>query len=106
MDAHIRAALDDLRAAFHTHYGERLDALVLFGSRARGDADTDSDIDVLVVLHGPVYARVEIGETSHLTAVVSLTYNIVLQCTFVSAEDYRTGDGGLLRNVRREGIVV
>ncbi|MBN2464976.1 nucleotidyltransferase domain-containing protein [candidate division WOR-3 bacterium] len=28
--------------------------LVLFGSRARGDNEPDSDVDVLVVLEGPV----------------------------------------------------
>ena len=30
--------------------------IILFGSRARGDADEDSDMDVLVVLDGPVSA--------------------------------------------------
>ena len=31
-----------------------LSRLVLFGSRARGDNDPESDVDVLVVLDGPV----------------------------------------------------
>jgi hypothetical protein len=31
-----------------------LDRMILFGSRARGDADPDSDMDVLVVLDSPV----------------------------------------------------
>ena len=31
-----------------------LDRMILFGSRARGDADPDSDMDVLVVLDCPV----------------------------------------------------
>lgn len=30
-----------------------VDRLILFGSRARGDADPDSDMDVLVVVSGP-----------------------------------------------------
>jgi len=30
-----------------------LNRLILFGSRARGDADPDSDMDVLVVVEGP-----------------------------------------------------
>jgi predicted nucleotidyltransferase len=33
-------------------YGSRIDRVVLFGSRARGDAGPDSDYDVAVFLHG------------------------------------------------------
>lgn len=39
----FRAALDDI-------YGDQIDRVVLFGSRARGDAHSDSDYDVAVFL--------------------------------------------------------
>jgi len=38
------------RAALGTTYGDRLRRVVLFGSRARGDARPDSDYDVAVFL--------------------------------------------------------
>jgi predicted nucleotidyltransferase len=41
--AKFRAALDEL-------YGNRLERVVLFGSRARGDARPDSDYDIAVFL--------------------------------------------------------
>ena len=44
--------LPDLVRALRTYWGERLDAVVLFGSRARGDADEYSDWDFLVVAEG------------------------------------------------------
>ena len=37
-------------------YGERLVQIIVFGSEARGDAEPDSDIDILVLLKGPVAA--------------------------------------------------
>src|ERR1700758_1394307 len=37
-------------AALNEIYGERIDRVVLFGSRARGDARPDSDYDVAVFL--------------------------------------------------------
>jgi predicted nucleotidyltransferase len=39
----LRRALDEL-------YGGRIERVVLFGSRARGDASDDSDYDVAVFL--------------------------------------------------------
>src|SRR3954464_1001848 len=40
---HFRAALDEI-------YGYRLERVVLFGSKARGDAGEDSDYDIAVFL--------------------------------------------------------
>ena len=53
-----------------------LSRLILFGSRARGDNEPDSDIDVLVVLDGPVsheseeYVRSCAWELSYENGVV------------------------------------
>jgi predicted nucleotidyltransferase len=40
----------ELRDRMTETYRDRLIALILFGSQARGDANPDSDIDILVVL--------------------------------------------------------
>ena len=42
--------LTKLRAALQELYGERIERVVLYGSRARGDARADSDYDVAVFL--------------------------------------------------------
>jgi predicted nucleotidyltransferase len=44
------SALILFRQALERIYGDRLDRVVLFGSRARGDARADSDYDVAVFL--------------------------------------------------------
>ena len=49
------AAIDDpilkrFRAALDELYGDRLERVVLFGSRARGDAREDADYEVAVFL--------------------------------------------------------
>lgn len=106
MDAQIRIVLAELRAALEGEYGERLAGLVLFGSRARGDHDPDSDIDVLVVLHGPVRARTEITRTGGIAADISLRHNVTIQRVFVSSYRFGTDASALLRNVHREGVAV
>jgi uncharacterized protein len=42
--------LKRFRAALDSLYGDRIERVVLFGSRARGDAREDSDYDVAVFL--------------------------------------------------------
>jgi predicted nucleotidyltransferase len=42
--------LQRFKAALDAMYGDRIDRVVLFGSRARGDAGPESDYDVAVFL--------------------------------------------------------
>jgi predicted nucleotidyltransferase len=48
----LRETLAPLTDALHEQLGERLVAIVLFGSRARGEADAESDWDLLVIAEG------------------------------------------------------
>jgi len=45
-----RKALEDYVSAVRRHYGARLVDILIFGSRARGDARPDSDADLAVIL--------------------------------------------------------
>ena len=54
MNPRLKAILTELRSRLESLYGDRLVKLILYGSQARGDAEPDSDIDVLVVRQGAV----------------------------------------------------
>jgi len=45
-----RKALDEFVTAVRARYGARLVDIFVFGSRARGDATEDSDVDLAIVL--------------------------------------------------------
>ena len=107
MTAPLQTILTELRERLEALYGERLDRLVLFGSQARGDAEPDSDIDVLVVLKGEVDWGREIQTVVPVTADLCLRHHRFVSCSFVSARQYHHDlDEPLLINVRRDGIAV
>jgi len=54
----IKQSVDELKEALITRYGDEIE-LYLFGSTARKDYGSESDIDVLVLLPGEVDTRVE-----------------------------------------------
>ncbi|NJK67173.1 MAG: nucleotidyltransferase domain-containing protein [Microcoleus sp. CSU_2_2] len=102
----LKTILTELRSHFEQLYGDRLTQMVLYGSQARGDADPDSDIDVLVVLKGQVQVGEEIKRTSHIRADLSLQNDEVISCLFVDENRFTHYNGPLLRNIRKEGIAL
>lgn len=102
----VNDILVELRGELQSLYGERLERILLFGSQARGDAEPESDIDVLVVLKGAVEPGVEIDRTSHFVAELSLANNVVVSCVFISSKRFAAERSPLLLNVRREGLAI
>lgn len=106
MDAELKTILTQLRRSLKKVYGSRLVDLILYGSQARGDAYFGSDIDVLVVLTGPVDPITEVHRTSEIVAGLSLEYDQVISCVFIEQEALIQEDSFFMANVRREGIPV
>jgi predicted nucleotidyltransferase len=102
----VRLVLADLQSRLGSLYGQRLTRMVLFGSRARSQAETDSDIDVMVVLRGPVAPCAEIARTESIVSELSLAHDVLLACVFVSADEFAQARSPFLLNVRREGLPV
>lgn len=106
MSAKLQEVLQEFQRGLERIYGARLAGLVLFGSQARGDALPDSDIDVMVVLHGDVNPLKEASRISEFRGDLCLRYNVVITCVYVSANGARAGDSPLLHNIRAEGVTL
>jgi len=104
MNGTLREILSQLRAGLEALYGPRLLHLLLYGSQALGEATVESDIDVLVVLQGPVDPGAEIARAGSLTASLSLQYNVVISCAFVAEKRFRSERSPFFLNVHREGV--
>jgi len=106
MKAKISRALRDLRSELESIYAPRLAGVILFGSQARRDAAPASDIDVLVVLDGDVEPGKEIARTGRTVAALSLKFDLVISCVFISTERYSREQTPLLLNIRNEGVAI
>ena len=104
--ARLNTILREFRDGLEQIYGPRLVRIVLFGSQARDEAEPDSDIDVMVVLLGPVNAHEEIRRLSAFKAELCLKYDVVVSCVYVSEAEYRQDGTPLMLSVRREGVPV
>ena len=102
----IEGLLDDLKQRLRMLYGERLVEVVLFGSVARGEDTSESDVDVLVVLRGPVDRYAESGPLSEIVVDLMSQHNEVVVPVVMDESTFRTGDWPLLTNVREEGILL
>lgn len=97
-------ALQRFASAMRDAYGTRLLAVVLYGSRARGDAEQASDIDVLVVLDPGGDFWAEFDQISPVASRISLEFDVVISALPVAAEEYGDPHSPLLINARRDGV--
>ena len=87
-------------------YGQRLKGVYLYGSYARGEADEDSDIDVAVVLAGPVDRVEERWRVNDLASELSLREDCLLSCFFLSEAEFEATPYAVHRSIVREGVAV
>ena len=85
-----------------------VEEVVLFGSKARGDDNRDSDMDLLVLLKGerPVDASRQVWE---VLWDVQMRYSVGLSPLVVAADQWRHGlyQATLLKDeIERDGVVL
>lgn len=97
--------LAELKSGLSRLYGDRLKAVVLFGSYARGDYDKNSDLDVMIVLDDYRRAWDELVRSAELASDLSLKHNVTISRTFIKETQWKSGDLPVLRNIRAEGIL-
>ena len=96
--------MNELRDRLIEKYSDRLIAMILFGSQARGDATPDSDFDVLIVLKDPVKIGKEIELTGYFLSPLCLKYNVVICNLFLSVTRFENEQTMLMQNITKEGL--
>lgn len=102
----VSRALADVKQALSDLYGKQLRGLYLYGSYARGTAHQGSDIDLLVVLAGPIKPGAEISRMNPVVSAICLRYDVLISLYPISAEGLDTRHDPFLQNVRNEAVLL
>lgn len=101
-----QAAPDPILARFRQAlaevYGDRLARVVLYGSRARGDARPDSDYDIAVFLKGPTRLWRESERLADLETTILYDSGAIINALPFTAETYGARTP-LMHELRRDG---
>ena len=100
----VKALMGELKAGLQAIYGDRLRGVYLYGSYARGEADPESDLDVLVVLDRIDCYSDEVDRTGELGAELSLKYSVSISKVYKREHDWLERESPFLANVREEAI--
>ncbi len=106
MNGSVQSLLHELKAGLQSVYGARLQGVYLYGSYVRGEADAESDVDVLVVLDQVSDYGAEIDRTSFLVADLSLRYGVSVSRVFVPEGAWQSHETSFLLNVHEEAVPV
>ncbi len=95
-----------IKSRLQAVYGDRLRGVVLYGSEARGEATPDSDVDILVLLTGPVTLGRELRTIIEALYPLQLEMDRILEAFPVDEADYLHGEYAWYRNAQKDEIRV
>lgn len=98
--------LKRIRGSLEDAFGQRLKGIVLYGSEARGEATPESDIDLLVLLTGPIKLSRDLRTIIDAIYPLQLEIERPIHAKPVELDVYEAGEFALYCNAKREGIAV
>ena len=99
--------VEEFKRQVEQRFPGELIRVVLFGSKARGDATRESDVDVLVVIHSEGWRLGD--EIRSLGYALELEHGVVLSIQVMSERHYeelRLCGSQFFKAVEREGVSV
>lgn len=102
-----RSVLRELQRRIQREFPEWSFRMTLFGSRARGDADPDSDMDILLEVETDGISFAQKQRLRRVAGEVSIDFSVVISI-LISDRRLREerGDFSIFQNIQEEGIPV
>jgi predicted nucleotidyltransferase len=95
--------LREIRPRLEAAFRGRFHAVLLYGSEARNQGGEDSDVDLMVLLKGPVRLGRDLDTIVEALYPLQLKVDRPIHALPVSSEIFKAGEYGVYRNAQREG---
>ena len=102
----INDLLQELKTALRKRYGNKLRKMMLFGSYARGDYRSNSDIDIAMILDDFPHACAEIERTGDIVSALSLKFDTLISLVPIKEKDWEKKKTTLISNIERDGMTI
>lgn len=104
---HLSEGVKKLTASICEVYGKHIDAVILYGSYARGTQTSESDVDLAMILK-PGHTEEMHKKITDIIVDLELEYGVVFSTVPIDTADYanRRGISPFYKNINKEGIVL
>ncbi|GBC97127.1 hypothetical protein HRbin16_02947 [bacterium HR16] len=102
----IRPVAERVKGYLSARYGQGVESVLLYGSYARGEAQSRSEIDLLVVVREPLMPQQVREELNDLLLDILLEEGELVSVVVVPKSYFDDGDSPFLRQVKGEAVLV
>ncbi|WP_337286325.1 nucleotidyltransferase domain-containing protein [Candidatus Methylomirabilis sp.] len=102
----VTELLKKCKTALQGYYGSQFQGLIVYGSMARDQASSASDIDLLVLLNPPFDYFRELRRIIELLYPLQLESDKLISAKPAPLDEFEHGSIQLYRTVKREGVPV
>lgn len=99
-------AIAELVPGLKEIFGATMNKLILYGSVARGTANSESDVDLALIAHNNTSEMHD--RMIDFVVDLELKYDVVLSVVLVDLHDFREWENVLpfYKNVKRDGVIL
>lgn len=106
LNTNEKRAIEDFINKVSSSYNFR--KVILFGSKARSDFNTYSDIDLLIITLEQINNN-DRWKLSDITSDISIDYEVALNCVYCNENEWKSNDivyQQLKNNIERDGVEI
>ena len=105
----LNQILSKVIALYHKTYGENICSIYLYGSYARRDFDSDSDIDIVAIVKGTrKELQKQLEQIWDKSADIGLDYEVIISPTVIPYREFENYKDILpyYQNILKEGVEI